>query len=456
MAKEKLKIAMSYSPEVGGVSSESARAIIQDLNAEVVNADYRKLVTDTNAAIEEVLVDSDKTQVMIAALEASKGSGANEQVVAEQVAKALESDKEIQQRFAEIFEIAVKNSEEYLKDKDGLLIPGNTAMVDPRLYGKEKTPDVKTDLGRSIAEMALIHVATKRGIPILAICGGHQILNTYHGGTLKPLSSKSLKQQGFLDYDSASLPENSGLKEFLPAAERGKKSARVNVFGAHNEAVDEVGGKGTIAGAPKERQDLFSVAALSSDKQVEAITQNYGAPTWGVQFHPEVATKGLGGHVILASSDKKDVNFAKGIFVGFVSSAQAHKNKGDLHQELLARVARIPSIDEQPSESREKVSGSSKLQLHDVEQKVLPHKESDAKLPVTSTKLQIKDVSTSNPIVGMVRKFLKGIASYFLVRDKLKMLKPIEKSNKLSRKTRVGGTLNPMAIKRRNNGINER
>ena len=46
----KLKIALSYSEEVGGQSSESARRVLTDLDSEVVNADYRKLV--------QILVDA--------------------------------------------------------------------------------------------------------------------------------------------------------------------------------------------------------------------------------------------------------------------------------------------------------------------------------------------------------------------------------------------------------------
>ncbi|ADE30272.1 gamma-glutamyl-gamma-aminobutyrate hydrolase family protein [Rickettsia prowazekii] len=77
-----------------------------------------------------------------------------------------------------IFSEAKNNARKALQNSDGLIIPGNVNMVDARLFGEVISPnDVKLhNLERNIAEMALIHVATQRGIPILGICGGIKFL----------------------------------------------------------------------------------------------------------------------------------------------------------------------------------------------------------------------------------------------------------------------------------------
>lgn len=289
----KIRIAFSYSPSVGGQSSESVRAILHDLNDEVVNADYRELVTLPNESI-EALIEHDASAI------------------------------------GDIFKEALAKAEIFLADKDGLVIPGNVAMVDPRFYGKEKDDKLKTDLGRAIAEMALIEVASKRGMPIMGICGGHQILNIYHGGSLKQLDSASLKKQKFFTYDNISLDPTSELTKMAGH----RRSA--DVFGAHNEAVEEVGGKDAVSAAPAGyTKDLLSVAARASDGSVEAVVSNYGVPVYGLQFHPEVAVKGLPGAAFQVKGNTGDVQFAKNLFTALQDSAETFRRKRIINQEIL-------------------------------------------------------------------------------------------------------------------------
>jgi putative glutamine amidotransferase len=67
---------------------------------------------------------------------------------------------------------------------DGVLIPGGPD-IDPSFYGHE--PD--DNLGPTWPEVdrfeiALVQEAERRGLPLLAICRGMQLLNVAHGGTL--------------------------------------------------------------------------------------------------------------------------------------------------------------------------------------------------------------------------------------------------------------------------------
>jgi putative glutamine amidotransferase len=67
---------------------------------------------------------------------------------------------------------------------DGVLVPGGPD-IDPSAYGREPHPGLGPtwpELDRF--EIAVVRAAEERGIPVLAICRGAQVLNVAHGGTL--------------------------------------------------------------------------------------------------------------------------------------------------------------------------------------------------------------------------------------------------------------------------------
>jgi putative glutamine amidotransferase len=66
---------------------------------------------------------------------------------------------------------------------DALVLTGGSD-VDPDLYGATPLPGALHDRGRDLREMALLAAALERGIPVLAICRGLQLLNVHFGGTL--------------------------------------------------------------------------------------------------------------------------------------------------------------------------------------------------------------------------------------------------------------------------------
>lgn len=67
----------------------------------------------------------------------------------------------------------------------GVLLPGSRYDVDPQIYGEYPIPQCgEADLGRSALDDLLLRDAFHHRKPILAICYGVQVLNTWRNGSL--------------------------------------------------------------------------------------------------------------------------------------------------------------------------------------------------------------------------------------------------------------------------------
>lgn len=161
---------------------------------------------------------------------------------------------------------------------DGLLLTGGTDVY-PGIYGKEadtarcENPDFKRDS----LELWLIGRAIEKGIPVLGVCRGHQILNVYAGGTLVidipsdvGLDVNHRAETGFDCFHVVRVLPGSLLYQIT-----GVDSGMVN--SAHHQAVEIHG----------ENLESF---AFSEDGVVESI--GYQTPgnshfLLGVQWHPE-------------------------------------------------------------------------------------------------------------------------------------------------------------------------
>ena len=158
---------------------------------------------------------------------------------------------------------------------DGLVVTGGAFDVPPDLYGGgEWHATVQTKPRRTLAETALIRAAMARGIPVLGICGGMQLLAVVLGGQLV---------QHIPDTYPASLaheqpnPRNEAGHDVhvVPGTHLARLVGqdRLAVNSAHHQAVSDPGRAVVCATAP--------------DGVVEAIELPGYPLCIGVQWHPE-------------------------------------------------------------------------------------------------------------------------------------------------------------------------
>ncbi|MEU3839238.1 gamma-glutamyl-gamma-aminobutyrate hydrolase family protein [Streptomyces sp. NPDC028635] len=148
---------------------------------------------------------------------------------------------------------------------------GDTSVVrgvDPRL-----DPHAH-DAERDDYEVTLIRTAIDRGIPVLGVCRGMQLLNVALGGTLI-----ADLPPGTVPHSSPLAAPTDGDAEHLVTFEPGSTAARL--FGAsavtnswHHQAVDRCGAGLVVTGR-------------TPDGVAEAV-EAPGAPILGVQWHPEL------------------------------------------------------------------------------------------------------------------------------------------------------------------------
>ncbi len=72
-----------------------------------------------------------------------------------------------------------------VSELDGLVITGGNFDVDPSIYGETINHErVTPNLKRTNFELGVCKAAMAQKIPLLGICGGHQLINVIMGGTL--------------------------------------------------------------------------------------------------------------------------------------------------------------------------------------------------------------------------------------------------------------------------------
>ena len=76
-------------------------------------------------------------------------------------------------------------ADDYLDRIQGLVVTGGAFDVDPALFGAaSRHASVRTKDRRTAFELAATRGAMARGLPVLGICGGQQLLAVVLGGTL--------------------------------------------------------------------------------------------------------------------------------------------------------------------------------------------------------------------------------------------------------------------------------
>lgn len=156
---------------------------------------------------------------------------------------------------------------EYITSIEGLLLTGG-GDLDPKHYGEEMDGSVRIDERRDAFELLLYQKAMEKGIPILGICRGIQIINVAAGGTLNQHIEhhNRIDDEGNPRFHNVNIVENTSLHRIF-----GVPALETNTV--HHQSV-----KSTAPG--------FRVSAVSGDGTIEAIEYEKDFVI-GVQWHPE-------------------------------------------------------------------------------------------------------------------------------------------------------------------------
>jgi putative glutamine amidotransferase len=165
---------------------------------------------------------------------------------------------------------------ETLARLDGLVITGGAFDVDPALYGAgERHGSVTLKEGRTAAELALVNGALARGMPVLGICGGQQLLAVALGGTL-------------IQHIPDSVPNALAHEQPNPRHEPGHAVAITpgtllnRIVGATEMRVNSAHHQAVRAAGPH-----AVVNAVAPDGVIEGIESPRHRFALGVQWHPE-------------------------------------------------------------------------------------------------------------------------------------------------------------------------
>jgi putative glutamine amidotransferase len=170
--------------------------------------------------------------------------------------------------------------EQILARVDGLVLTGG-GDVDPKLYGEARHDTFQAaETGRDDFEIALARAAVVKGIPLLAICRGMQVLNVAMGGTL--FQDIPSQVTGALEH-SVPQPRAGSAHEVWVA----KGSQLSTLLADHMEDGETCHVNSRHHQSVKDAAQGFDVTATSPDGVVEAMEKT-GAPFCvAVQWHPE-------------------------------------------------------------------------------------------------------------------------------------------------------------------------
>ena len=173
----------------------------------------------------------------------------------------------------------ISDPEQTLDALDGLVLSGG-GDLDPRSYrernaGASKDVDAEADAW----EIALVRAAEARGLPVLGICRGMQIMAVASGGRL--------------DQDIAGCEGHPDMRAMTADAVLGAR---------HAVTLDPASTLGSIYGVPTRQVNTIHhqavsdagalrVAARGAGGLVEALEAPGGWAAVGVQWHPEKATR---------------------------------------------------------------------------------------------------------------------------------------------------------------------
>ena len=167
-------------------------------------------------------------------------------------------------------------AESYVENSDGVLFSGGVD-VDPVHFAQTPHPNLGfIDEARDFFELALYKAAKHKGLPILGICRGIQLINVAEGGILhqhlpalpETIQHSQMNPDGSL-FHEIRLDSSSRLSKAY-----GKITIRTDSY--HHQGVDKVG------------KELKAIA-WTQDGLVEGVEGTGKTFVLGVQWHPEMS-----------------------------------------------------------------------------------------------------------------------------------------------------------------------
>lgn len=143
-----------------------------------------------------------------------------------------------------------------------IALPGGED-VEPEFFNQQRIKGIHypgPNYIRSLLEFAVLNYAQTLGVPTLGVCRGAQMINVWHGGTLKKVKGQ-LKQM-----QSLKINRSQGLIA-------GALGHSVKALSWHNHAIDQLS------------PDLMEV--IKYDDIYKASENKHGSPVVLTQFHPE-------------------------------------------------------------------------------------------------------------------------------------------------------------------------
>lgn len=177
--------------------------------------------------------------------------------------------------------------DELLDTADALLISGGQDM-DPAVYGQDNTSSWKVRRESDDFDLEITRRAVERGMPVLGICRGAQVVNVAFGGDL----AQEVQEEGSVPHPT--------YREMVPAPRLHRHDVDV-VAGSRLAAIY---GEGCLSVNSLHHQAVGAVSehlVVTARSDVGVVEAVEGAPVSGidllaVQWHPEMlASEGGGG-----------------------------------------------------------------------------------------------------------------------------------------------------------------
>ncbi len=161
--------------------------------------------------------------------------------------------------------------EETISALDGLVLSGG-ADIDPARYGRDRHPATAVDGERDEAEAALLEAALARGVPVLGVCRGMQMLNVLRGGTLHQHLPELVGHDGHRQ--ARGVFSEHDVKLARGSRSEAAVGERTRVKSTHHQALERLG-------------DGLEAVGWAEDGTVEAIEDRRSPFAVGVLWHPE-------------------------------------------------------------------------------------------------------------------------------------------------------------------------